>query len=47
MKKYYRNRYSSFLQALAQKKAEEERTAELVREKEEKRKRKLQEKVLG
>ena len=47
MKKYYRNRYTSFLQALASKKAEEEKNAELAKEKEEKRKRKLQEKVLG
>lgn len=47
MKKYYRNRYTSFLQALAAKKAEEEKNAELAKEKEEKRKRKLQEKVLG
>lgn len=47
MKKYYRNRYTSFLQAIAAKKAEEEKNAELAKEKEEKRKRKLQEKVLG
>ena len=47
MKKYYRNRYTSFLQALAAKKAEEEKNAELAREKEEKRKSKLQEKELG
>ena len=47
MKKYYRNRYTSFLQAIAAKKAEEGKNAELAKEKEEKRKRKLQEKVLG
>lgn len=47
MKKYYRNRYTSFLQALAAKKAEEEKNAELAKEREEKKKRKLQEKVLG
>jgi len=47
MKKYYRNRYTSFLQALAAKKVEEEKNAELAKEREEKKKRKLQEKVLG
>lgn len=47
MKKYYRNRYSSFLQALATKKADEEKAAEIAREKEEKRKTKIREKVLG
>jgi len=47
MKKYYRNRYTSFLQALATKKAEEVKELELQKEKEEKRKKKLMEKVLG
>jgi len=47
MKKYYRNRYSSFLQALAAKKADEAKAAEAVKEKEEKRKAKVREKVLG
>jgi hypothetical protein len=38
MKRYYRNRYSSFLQALANKKSEEEKSLELKRVKDEKRK---------
>ena len=46
-KKYYRNRYSSFIQALALKKAEEEKAIEAAKEKDEKRKAKLKEKVLG
>lgn len=47
MKKYYRNRYSSFLQALSNKKIEEELMEQKVREKEERRVMKLREKVLG
>lgn len=47
MKKYYRNRYSSFLLAIANKKQEEEKIAEKEREREEKIKQKLKDKVLG
>ncbi len=47
MKKYYRNRYSSFLQALTNKKIEEELMEQKIREKEERRVMKLREKVLG
>ncbi len=47
MKRYYRNRYSSFLQALANKKSEEEKAQELKRIKDEKRKQKIKEKVLN
>ena len=47
MKKYYRNRYSSFLQALAAKKQEDVKQSELIKEKEVKKIAKLKEKVLG
>lgn len=47
MKKFYRNRYSSFLQAIAAKKAEEAKKEEADKLKKEKLKEKLKEKVLG
>jgi len=47
MKKFYRNRYSSFLNAIAAKKKEEEKKEEEERLKKERRKEKLKEKVLG
>jgi hypothetical protein len=41
MKKYYRNRYSSFLKTLADRKVEEAKEVELARQKEIERKEKL------
>ncbi len=46
MKKYYRNRYSSFLKTLADRKQEEAKEAEQARQKEAERKQKLANKVL-
>ena len=46
MKKYYRNRYSSFLEALKNKKTEEAKEAEELKAKQERKKQKLKEKVL-
>ena len=47
MKKYYRNRQASFLQALAHKKQSEEQAKLAAAEKEERRKIKMRQKVLG
>ena len=47
MRKFYRNRHSSFLQALAEQKAKKEQEEKAVREKEEKRKKQVTQKVLG
>ena len=47
MRKFYRNRYSSFMAALTEKKKLEQEEHKQVKEHEEKRKRKIKEKVIG
>lgn len=47
MRKFYRNRYSSFLQALTEQKAKKEAEEKAVREAAEKKKLKVAQKVLG
>ena len=41
MRKFYRNRYNSFLQGLAEQKAKKEKEEQAIKEKEEKRKAKI------
>ena len=47
MKKYYRNRHSTFLKAIAEQKKKKEEENEAIKEKEERRKAKVREKALG
>lgn len=46
MRKYYRNRYTSFMDAIKNKKSEDDKAAELAREKQEKKAKRLKDKVL-
>lgn len=47
MRKFYRNRYNSFLQALAEQKAKKEQEEKAIKEAAEKKKQKVTQKVLG
>ena len=47
MRKFYRNRHTSFLQALVAQKAKKEQDEKAIKDKEEKRKQKVTQKVIG
>jgi len=47
MRKFYRNRYNSFLQALAEQKSKKEQEEKAIKEAAEKKKQKVTQKVLG
>lgn len=47
MRKFYRNRHSSFLQALVEQKAKKEQEEKAVKEAEDKKKQAIKKKVLG
>ena len=47
MRKFYRNRHSSFLQALVEQKAKKEQEEKELRDKQEKKKQKIKQKVVG